>query len=46
MKKFYISPLVSEVEMSVELGFCTSTGQVSGPSFSKNEIFGEAIEDE
>ncbi len=24
MKKFYISPLVSEVEMSVELGFCQS----------------------
>ena len=24
MKKSYISPLVSEIEMSVELGFCTS----------------------
>lgn len=24
MKKSYISPLVSEIEMSVELGFCKS----------------------
>ena len=24
MKKSYVSPLVSEIEMSVELGFCQS----------------------
>lgn len=24
MKKSYVSPLVSEIEMSVELGFCKS----------------------
>lgn len=34
MKKFYVSPLVSEIEMSVELGFCQSNGEASGLMFS------------
>lgn len=29
MKKSYISPLVSEIEMSVELGFCKSPAEVN-----------------
>ncbi len=29
MKKSYISPLVSEIEMSVELGFCKSPARAN-----------------
>lgn len=41
MKKFYISPLVSEVEMSVELGFCQSPAGAKmnfGDSFYDNVV--------
>lgn len=36
MKKSYISPLVSEIEMSVELGFCQSP---TGANFALGDRF-------
>ena len=45
MKKFYVSPLVSEIEMGVELGFCQSYG-CANASFGVNEYFGDASEEE
>lgn len=41
MKKSYISPLVSEIEMSVELGFCKSPAGVNlafGDRFYDNVV--------
>ncbi len=38
MKKLYVSPLVSEIEMSVELGFCQSKAVVNGFGFSSNTV--------
>lgn len=44
MKKFYISPLVSETEMSVELGFCQSpAGAQLG--IDRNQFYDAAEED-
>lgn len=39
MKKSYISPLVSEIEMSVELGFCKSPA-------GANRAFGDRFYDD
>ena len=36
MKKFYVSPLVSEFETGVEWGFCASDGEAKGLSFSSD----------
>lgn len=36
MKKLYVSPLVSEIEMGVELGFCASPVEAKGFEFSSN----------
>lgn len=41
MKKSYVSPLVSEIEMSVELGFCQSPTEVNlafGDRFYDNVV--------
>lgn len=38
MKKFYVSPLVSEIGMSVELGFCQST---AGAKMSFGDYFND-----
>ena len=44
MKKFYISPLVSEIEMSVELGFCQSPVGLS-VSLDRNQFYDAQEED-
>ena len=44
MKKFYISPLVSEIEMSVELGFCQSPAGFN-LSLDRNQFY-DAQEEE
>ena len=44
MKKFYISPLVSETEMSVELGFCNSPAGLN-LSLDRNQFY-DAQEEE
>lgn len=41
MKKSYVSPLVSEIEMSVELGFCQSPTEANlafGDRFYDNVV--------
>lgn len=41
MKKSYVSPLVSEIEMSVELGFCQSPARANlafGDRFYDNVV--------
>ncbi len=36
MKKSYVSPLVSEIETGVELGFCLSNGEAGGVVFGSD----------
>ena len=38
MKKLYVSPLVSEIEMGVELGFCQSPARAKGFEFSPDTV--------
>ncbi len=45
MKKFYVSPLVSEIEMGVELGFCQS-GEGVFTSFNSSEYFNDDTEED